>query len=188
MVTAVISSVTKRCSLLLISNDKIYNEDSIGYDLVVNLPAAFFRAKVELHLNEIEIHRVIISGGPGYYTSLRIGESFAKGLLAGDSPTKLIKTDSLEVLASMVKSERKIITVLKARKDLYHSAVFMCDGKKRISRETENMLLTEKELSLWRHLDGVGEGLNYLEKGWERRIEGLDDPSAEAMYKYYMGV
>ncbi|MGE3063272.1 MAG: tRNA (adenosine(37)-N6)-threonylcarbamoyltransferase complex dimerization subunit type 1 TsaB [bacterium] len=187
MVTLAISTVTRIASVLICGDKKLSYIESIEGDLVKELPLAFMKAAAGKEMNLKSIDEIIISGGPGYYTSLRIGESFAKGLLVGDSLLKLKKIDSLEVLASMVAEEKRILTVLKARKDVYHAALFAKSSSGQFQRETENLLLSESELSKWRGLPAAGEGLNYLEKRWENRIEAVNDPDAMAMYKYIHG-
>lgn len=181
-----ICTATKRASFLI--KDKEREEYSLlpEGDLVKLLPKAFSDSALSSGISLTDIGEVLISGGPGYYTSLRIGEAFAKGLLLGDPIEKLRRADSLEVLAFMTDFDERLITVLRARKDVYHAAIFEKRDGRRV-RMTENMLLSESELERWRGVRGVGEGLNYLRERWEMRIDKVNDPDAKAMYKYVHG-
>ena len=182
-----ISTATKQASIFVKDRGDSFSSNIHEGDMVKNLPLVFKDMLDKHYFLRDGIERVIISNGPGYYTSLRIGESFAKGLLVGDDIKKLFKINSLDVLGSMSVKHGRVIAVLKARINLYNCAVFALNVSGAMKRETADMLLTEQELETYRGITGVGEGLNYLEKSWGNADMQISSPDAESMYKHAYG-
>lgn len=186
MAVVAISSVTREASVFVKTIDSNIFKIVTGDDILKNLPLTV-KEIAEEHDFMQYIEKIIISDGPGYFTALRIGESLAKGLLAGDDISKLVRVNSLEVLASMSTAHDRVITVLKARRNVYHAAVFSRINESRMERETDDMFLSEAELEKWRTITGVGEGLDYLEKEWKIKDRAIINPDALSMYNFYFG-
>ena len=182
-----ISTVTKEASIFIKRDEKSIFRIVKGDDMLKKLPLTLKEMLDEYDFFKEPIDKLIISGGPGYYTSLRIGESFAKGILIGDDIKKLKKVNSLEVLGAMSIKHKRVIAILKARRDVYHCAVFSVSKDDIMNRETDDMLINEKELERWRGIMGVGEGLKYLKNGWENSDEKIISPDAKSMFKYLIG-
>ena len=86
-----------------------------------------------------DIDAVAVSGGPGSYTSLRVGVATAKGICYGVG-CRLIAIDSLQILASgininTIKSEDVIIPMIDARRMEVYTSIF--------NSRLENIVQTE---------------------------------------------
>ncbi|MBK9737270.1 MAG: tRNA (adenosine(37)-N6)-threonylcarbamoyltransferase complex dimerization subunit type 1 TsaB [Saprospiraceae bacterium] len=123
----------------------------------------------DVNLSLIDIDAVAVSGGPGSYTSLRVGVATAKGICYGTG-CRLIVIDSLFILASginikMIKSEDVIIPMIDARRMEVYTSIF--NNKLECIFQTESVILEEncfdKVLSSsgQRHICGSG-ALKYV--------------------------
>ena len=95
-----IETATKNCSVALFQNGelKTFKELAGAYSHAENLAAFAEDVLAEAHVKFNDLQAVAISKGPGSYTGLRIGVSFAKGLCYGlDIP--LISVDTLQHMA-----------------------------------------------------------------------------------------
>ncbi len=125
-----IETTTSVCSVGLSIDDKL----SIIYEEIGNNVHA---AKVPLFAQEIlnnhKIDAVAISSGPGSYTGLRIGTSFAKGIAYGyDIP--LISVPTLDAMASyfvqvyLPDKDNVIIPTIDARRMEIYTAIYDWEG------------------------------------------------------------
>jgi tRNA threonylcarbamoyladenosine biosynthesis protein TsaB len=79
-----------------------------------------------------DVQRLVVSGGPGSFTGLRIGLATAKGLAhAGDIPVVLVST--LEGLAFMQPWPGLIVSLLDARKQQVYAAIYRKENGKLIA-------------------------------------------------------
>lgn len=79
-----------------------------------------------------QLDAVVITGGPGSYTGLRIGASVAKGICFGSS-AKLIALNTLEVMVSGYKQAQQfeegyLVPLIDARRMEVFCAVYDADG------------------------------------------------------------
>lgn len=177
MLTISISTASKECSLFF---SGAYGEDYFSktdVDMVVYIPDIMERVRRK-YSNE-KILKVLISSGPGYYTGLRIGEAFAKGLLVSDKMCKLIQVGSLDTIAYKMRSEKRLMTLLKARKGICHAALF--EYGRRLSG---NFLIDEGKIGLVKGYSLTGEGALFAEGSRKILKEGLY-PDARSMFNYY---
>lgn len=91
-----------------------------------------------------QLGAIVLGSGPGSYTGLRIGASFAKGLCAA-LQIPLLSISSLQVLASAFQNRfpnngHAIIAMIDARRDEVYSAIF--DSKLKPLRETKAEILS----------------------------------------------
>jgi len=88
------------------------------------LPALVARALEEANATIGDVDAVALSVGPGSFTGLRVGLSFAKGV-AFSSGVRLVGVATLEALAMLApESVRTIAVVLDARRGETYAAVF----------------------------------------------------------------
>lgn len=140
-----------------------------------------------------DLDAVVLSGGPGSYTGLRIASSAAKGLLFGRK-TELFSCETLASIAAGVeiqKSEQRVHTVLNARRThLYHQLfVFNADGSLTNKVEAGIRPLSEIEAMLEKDDVLAGTGIQRLENGMLEAsgIKTLRDADAiSAQNMFYM--
>lgn len=177
MLTISISTASKECSLFF---SGAYGEDyfaQTSVDMVSYIPEVMERVRRK-YSNE-KISKILISSGPGYYTGLRIGEAFAKGMLASDKLCRLIQVGSLDTMAFKLKEEKKLITLLKARKGICHAALF--ENGKRLS---ENFLIEERMIGFINGYSVTGEGAIGIVDDGAILKDGIY-PDAKSMFNYY---
>ncbi len=78
-----------------------------------------------------EIDRIVVTKGPGSYTGLRIGVTFAK-TLAWTLKKELVGVSTLEGLAANVKEDGFIIPILDARRNNVYTGVYQRKGSELI--------------------------------------------------------
>ena len=122
--------------------------------------------KASLKINDI--HCVVISGGPGSYTGLRVAASTAKALCYSLN-IPLIAIDSLTALASSVESINKellIVPVIDARNNNAYSCVFDFGIQK--LKDIDFIKLSDDFLSDYEaNFVFIGSGVNVLKQnGW----------------------
>lgn len=110
------------CSVALGSRQKLLGEISLNKLHAHNERLAWMVDWLlkEQNMSMKNISRVLISAGPGSYTGLRIGFSFARGLIYSNK-TPLIPVPTPEIYAFKGREENvKIVSVMDARrKELY---------------------------------------------------------------------
>lgn len=138
MIVLGIETSTPVCSVALAQEGELLAE----YRLNVRnaharvLPKAVEGLLADASLKMNDLGGIAVSNGPGSFTGLRIGLSFAKGLGLGlNIPFAAVPT--LEALASLAPtSEGFIVPFVKARTDQYMMAVYeRVDHKDRIIKE-----------------------------------------------------
>lgn len=124
-----IETATRVCSCSLSSNGElVFNRESYAEQSHAKLLGVFTEEAVNFaRLNNIQIHAISVSSGPGSYTGLRIGVSEAKGLAYGLG-AKLIAIPTLKLLASMVgeqtDSDTLLCPMIDARRMEVYTSVF----------------------------------------------------------------
>ncbi len=71
-----------------------------------------------------QLQEVVLSDGPGSYTSLRVGAATAKGLCVALPGLQLRVVGSLTALATAVETERPVLAVLNSRKGQVFGQLF----------------------------------------------------------------
>ena len=103
--------------------------------------------------NNIELHAVAVSGGPGSYTGLRIGVSEAKGLCFGLN-LPLIAVSTLELLCCTamfridIEDDALICPMIDARRMEVYAQVFDSEGTALTDVSAE--VVTEESFAAWR--------------------------------------
>lgn len=100
-----IETATRVCSCSLSTDGElVFNRESYADQTHATLLGVFTEEAIKFaRHNNLNIHAIAVSSGPGSYTGLRIGVSEAKGLAYGLG-AKLIGIPTLKILASMVSS------------------------------------------------------------------------------------
>jgi len=95
-----VETATKVCSVGLFKDDKLLllKEEKGAYSHAENLAVFADDILRESNLSSIDLSAIIVSKGPGSFTGLRIGVSFAKGLCYS-LKIPLISVDTLHALA-----------------------------------------------------------------------------------------
>ncbi len=122
-----LETATKVCSVALFDNDKllISKEQNGSYSHAENLASFVESILKEVKVDTKELSAIAVSKGPGSYTGLRIGVSFAKGLCyALNIP--LISIDTLKSMAwgCEVEEEALICPMIDARRMEVYAAVY----------------------------------------------------------------
>ena len=124
-----IETATRVCSCALSSNgDLVFNRESYEEQSHATLLGVFVEEAVKFSReNDLQIHAVAVSSGPGSYTGLRIGVSEAKGIAYG-LDAKLIGIPTLEIMAKMVSetidSDVLLCPMIDARRMEVYTAVY----------------------------------------------------------------
>ena len=128
-----IETATKVCSVGLFKNDELIDlkEEKGNYSHAENIAVFTDELLKENQLNSSSLSAVVVSKGPGSYTGLRIGVSFAKGLCyALNIP--LISIDTLTALALGFKALNNlevdlICSMIDARRMEVYAAIYDSD-------------------------------------------------------------
>ena len=109
-----IESSSKKCSIAIHSNNGVHESfDGIDNDSATSLPIMTEKILTTLSLEFSDLDAIAISMGPGSFTGLRVGLSYAKGLsLALDIPIIPISTFDLLLIPNIKHIEDEIISVL----------------------------------------------------------------------------
>jgi tRNA threonylcarbamoyladenosine biosynthesis protein TsaB len=100
-----------------------------GSSHLVELCAAVDRLLIDSDLDITDIDRIALVSGPGSFTGLRIGLSFAKGLFAARTMDVVTMT-SLELLAIQAAGEHeRVCAMVDARRDEVYGALYVVDGQ-----------------------------------------------------------
>jgi tRNA threonylcarbamoyladenosine biosynthesis protein TsaB len=140
------------CSVAWWQNGSVLLEYSIERK---NEHAVILAALVEKGLKELAIYatdvsRVVVGSGPGSFTGLRIGMSYAKGFCYGQS-LPLIPVTNFELLSDCVEENvYPIYTLIEAGKGNYYTGVFNRD-RSILEEKTVNSLS-----QLRRNISGEG--------------------------------
>lgn len=124
-----IETATRVCSCSLSSNGELlFNRESYTEQSHSKLLGVFTEEAINFaRLNNISIHAIAVSSGPGSYTGLRIGVSEAKGIAYG-LDAKLIAIPTLKLLASMVAkrvdSDTLLCPMIDARRMEVYTSVY----------------------------------------------------------------
>ncbi|MFA6360549.1 MAG: tRNA (adenosine(37)-N6)-threonylcarbamoyltransferase complex dimerization subunit type 1 TsaB [Dysgonamonadaceae bacterium] len=124
-----IETATRVCSCALSCNEKLtFNRESYKAQSHATLLGVFVEEAVQFSRKEnIQIHAVSVSSGPGSYTGLRIGVSEAKGIAYG-LDAQLIALPTLEIMAKMVSEtvEKEVLLcpMIDARRMEVYTAVY----------------------------------------------------------------
>ncbi|MEO0289179.1 MAG: hypothetical protein ABIN00_06045 [candidate division WOR-3 bacterium] len=138
MLDVYISSVTSQLSVLLVGDNFNIFRKSEDKDFLVELPKIFNSDEVKNIFKGNILRNVFILTGVGKLTGMRIGEAFAKGLVLGDQESKIIKLNAHDVISFSVKSDKKILSIIKIRKNSYSLSLFLHrDDFKRLSSNFE---------------------------------------------------
>ncbi len=144
-----------------------------------------------------EIDVICVSGGPGSFTGLRVGFSFARAL-AQVADAKLVKVSSTEVIAEKLKkvlSDRRAVCsvaiVVDAKRNQIFAAGFEWNGDVLV-RKIDDCVVFPNELidRLPMPIIVAGEGLMFHREKFERTGIEIADESywrGDAKYVYELG-
>ena len=103
----------KLTGVALMIDDKIFmNQQDLGRRQSGELPKMTERLLAENKISFSELDYIALTNGPGYFTGIRVGASYASGL-AYASGAKIIPVSPLEMLAHK-NSGRKILVLIYA--------------------------------------------------------------------------
>ena len=167
------------CGVALFDNGHLIAENSLylknAHDKMLAELTRSLMKSVGYGINDV--YALCISSGPGSFTGLRIGYSFAKGLIFNTS-LKLIEVPTLQSCAFAAREFCKelgsdeICAVIHSHKELCYVQQFTSDGMP----IDDISLKTVSELSFTENLDTkviCGAGANLL-KGRGRQLSGLN--------------
>jgi tRNA threonylcarbamoyladenosine biosynthesis protein TsaB len=110
--------------------------------LMPSIHTLLAEASLKIH----DIQGIALSLGPGSFTGLRIGVSTVKGL-AYALKIPVVGVSTLEALANnALYSSSTICPVLDARKKEVYAALFRGDGSGKVTRKSEDWVLSPEEL------------------------------------------
>ena len=125
-----IETATKVCSVALFKNAELLNfkEEDGSYAHAEKLAVFVQELMQSAGIDYSELHAVVVSKGPGSYTGLRIGVSFAKGLCYAQN-IPLIAVNTLEgmtcgVLPQISQKNALLCPMIDARRMEVYTALF----------------------------------------------------------------
>ena len=142
-----IETATQVCSCALSNNGKlVFNRESHTAQSHATLLGVFVEEAIKFSReNNIKIHAVAVSSGPGSYTGLRIGVSEAKGLAYG-LDAKLIAIPTLTLLAwtirDKVDKDTLLVPMIDARRMEVYTSIY--DTSLKIIEPTEAKIIGEE--------------------------------------------
>ncbi len=130
-----------------------------------------------------QIDAVVITGGPGSYTGLRIGASVAKGICFGNS-AKLIALNTLEVMASGYRQahpnlEGYLVPMIDARRMEVFCAMY--DAKGQVIEAPAPQILNDQSF-----IDHHAQPLHFFGDGAEK-FKNLYQGNARFESDFYLG-
>ena len=144
----------------------------------------------ETDIEWCDIAAVAVGLGPGSFTGLRIGLATAKGF-ASAADIKLVGVSTLDGLAANCLTEKKICSVLDARKKQVYSAFYQRNSFGQIERTGEIRAVSPEILAaeIDEQVLMVGDGITSYGKLWKSLLEDnvefapcqLNQPSASAI-------
>ena len=127
MLTFALDTALSSCSVAIISGDEVL---SSKFQLLAKghaeiLPVMAAETFQEAGVTPSDLDRVVVVIGPGGFTGLRIGLSFARGLALGQK-AKVVGVNSLEALAAAHTGhgQQLIAPIVDARRGEVYSALF----------------------------------------------------------------
>ena len=155
-----ITTATSTASVAVVEEALVLSEISFSG---VRSHAALLVSAVDYVLQQASVERetltaIVIGNGPGSFTGLRIGLSFAKGLAQSlGLPVVLVST--LHGLAAQCELYAGyIVPLLDAQREEFYAAVFKSDNRS-LTRLTEDRAVKKSELGAWLLSLGVEECL-----------------------------
>lgn len=129
-------------TVALVKDDKILYEKTDGSNnqLAENLLPTINQVLKKCKVDINEIDKIYIVNGPGSFTGIRIGLTFAK-VLAWTLKKDLIPISKLEFMATVKQEADFIIPIIDARRGYVYGAIY--DSKGNIVFEDKYILLTE---------------------------------------------
>lgn len=124
-----IETATKVCSCSFsVDGEVVFNKESYEEQSHSKLLGVFTEEAIKYtRQNNLEVHAISVSSGPGSYTGLRIGVSEAKGLAFG-LDTKLLSVPTLKLLASIANEQTEsnvlLCPMIDARRMEVYTSVF----------------------------------------------------------------
>ena len=181
MTELLLETATDLCSVAVRCDGKLISEATATdvHQHASHLTLLIRRATEEAGRKLRDVNRVVLSDGPGSYTSLRVGAATAKGLCLAIPSLQLITVSTLAALAAAADSGSadRILATINSRRGEVFGQVFTA-GKLTPLTEVMNVRLTDPR---WRGklLDGEGLGkIAVCGPGQDRVREALDDDNA----------
>lgn len=127
-----IETSTFEGSIAVSQGEEVLREASlpVGEKYIRTLPASVEQLLAQTNLSFNQLQGISISAGPGSYTGLRIGTSFAKGLCFG-LQIPLLSVPTLNILAQSIFEQYTTdvaVPLLDARRMEVYTAAFKRDG------------------------------------------------------------
>ena len=177
LIALALETATDICSVAVARDGEVIGRataDSV-HQHASRLTILISEALSEAQVNLSEVNRLILSDGPGSYTSLRVGAATAKGLCLAMPGLAFSVVPTLVSLAAACSGEGvdRILAVLDSRRDEVFGQVFAAADLAPAS-EVMNIRLTDPQ---WRGrlLGGAGLGrIAVCGPGQERLREALD--------------
>ncbi|MEO0237070.1 MAG: hypothetical protein ABIN35_02405, partial [candidate division WOR-3 bacterium] len=145
MLDVYISSVTSQLTVLLVGDNFNIFRKVEDKDFLVELPKIFDNDDLKNIFKGNILKNVFILSGVGKLTGMRIGEAFAKGLVLGDDENKIKRLNAHDVISFSVKSDKKILSIIKIRKNSYSLSLF--SNKKDFKRLSNNFELSGEHVN-----------------------------------------
>ncbi|MFY0674524.1 MAG: tRNA (adenosine(37)-N6)-threonylcarbamoyltransferase complex dimerization subunit type 1 TsaB [Bacteroidia bacterium] len=143
-----IETATYNGSIALSKGEVLIESRSLneGEKHIKTLAPAVQKLLDDNNINSKEINAIAISEGPGSYTGLRIGVSFAKGF-AMATKCKLIGVPTLEILKNAMFSKHNVeiaIPLLDARRMEVYSCVY---SKEKVLKTTRPLIIDKESFA-----------------------------------------
>ena len=112
----------------VVSNDTLLGEvkKDFGHELSKYTVSEIDKLFKKLNLQKDMIDKIIVVAGPGSYTGIRIGMTFAK-IYAYTKNIPITMITSLEAMATSVSTKKLIVPILDARRGYVYAGVYAND-------------------------------------------------------------
>ncbi|MBC8215002.1 MAG: tRNA (adenosine(37)-N6)-threonylcarbamoyltransferase complex dimerization subunit type 1 TsaB [Candidatus Marinimicrobia bacterium] len=131
-----IETATTICGVAYFENGKCVSsvENNIPRAHAETLPLYFQQLARKIDLNLDELDGIAVSIGPGSFTGLRIGLSYAKGLAYSHS-LPIVPVPTLHSLAVGSKSEKNVTILLHSHSDIFFHQKFLWESPELVSMQ-----------------------------------------------------
>ena len=114
----------------IVSNDKLLSEVKINYGSNLSKYAVSEIQKLfkEANIKPEDINKIIVVSGPGSFTGIRIGMTFAK-IFAYSMNKEITEITSLDAMSKSINSKKIIVPIIDARRGYVYAAAYKENSK-----------------------------------------------------------
>ncbi len=170
MIRLLLETATDVCSVAVAKGNVVLAEHTAAeaHQHASHLTVFIRKVMDEAQVQMTDLDEIVLSDGPGSYTSLRVGTSTAKGLCLALPGLKLRVVPTLSALAGAAeKTEQIVLATIKSRKNQVFGQLF--EARPQVQGEVEGKVGIPASLH---PLFLEPQNIRMLEEGWWAKLVG----------------